>query len=92
MKQEQAETIALQAITFIGQDERALNSLMAQSGVGLDDLRDNLQDPAFLAGILDFLLNDEEALLAFCNEVDLTPELFLHARRALPGGEALWDG
>lgn len=92
MKQEQAETIALQAITFIGQEERALNGLFAQTGMGLDDLRKNIQDPAFLGGILDFILSDESALLAFCDEIQIAPELILRARRSLPGGDNLWDG
>ncbi|WP_135077298.1 DUF3572 domain-containing protein [Terasakiella sp. SH-1] len=92
MKQEQAEVIALQAITFIGSDERALHGLLAQSGAGVDDLKEQISDPAFLAGILDFLLSDEGALLAFCDQADLQPELVIKARRALPGGEQLWDG
>ena len=92
MKQEQAEVIALQAVAFIGADERALNGLMAQSGAGIDDLRNQINDPAFLAGVLDFLLSDESALLAFCGDVKLAPEFVVSARRALPGGENLWDG
>ncbi|WP_419797031.1 MAG: DUF3572 domain-containing protein [Terasakiella sp.] len=92
MKQEQAETIALQAIAFIGQEERALNGLLAQTGMGLDDLRENMQDPAFLGGILDFLLSDESALLAFCEAIEITPEFLIRARCSLPGGENLWDG
>ncbi len=92
MKQEQAETVALQAIAFIGADERAINALMAQSGIGVDDLREQITNPEFLAGILDFLLNDEGALLAFCEASDLAPEFVVKARRHLPGGENLWDG
>jgi len=92
LQQEQAETIALQAIAFIGQEERALNGLLAQTGMGLDDLRENMQDPAFLGGILDFLLSDESALLAFCEAIEIAPEFLIRARRCLPGGENLWDG
>ncbi len=92
MKSEQAEIIAIQAITFIGAHEQALNALMAQSGMGLDDLKANMTDPSFLAGVLDFLLADEGALLAFSDEIDVSPETIIQARRALPGGENLWDG
>jgi len=92
VKPEQAETIALQAIAYIGANEYALNALMAQSGMGPDDLRENLTDPAFLAGIMDFLLADEGNLLAFCEEINCQPELIVTGRRALPGAENLWDG
>ncbi|NVJ90780.1 MAG: DUF3572 domain-containing protein [Methylocystaceae bacterium] len=92
MKMEQAETIALHAVTFISTDENLLNALMAQSGLGVDDLRTNITQPAFLAGILDFLLNDEPTLLNFCAEQEIQPELIVSARRALPGGQNLWDG
>ncbi len=92
MQMEQAETIALQAVTFISTDENLLNALMAQSGMGVDDLRANITQPAFLAGILDFLLSDEPTLLNFCTEQEIQPELIIRARRALPGGQNLWDG
>jgi uncharacterized protein DUF3572 len=92
MQMEQAETIALQAVTFISTDENLLNALMAQSGMGVDDLRANIAQPAFLAGILDFLLSDEPTLLNFCAEQEIQPELIVSARRALPGGQYLWDG
>ncbi|MDV7340547.1 DUF3572 domain-containing protein [Terasakiella sp. A23] len=92
MKSEQAEIIAIQAITFIGAHEQSLNALMAQSGMGLDDLKENMTDPSFLAGVLDFLLGDEGGLLAFCDHIGLPPEIVIQARRALPGGENLWDG
>ncbi len=92
MKQEQAEIIALQGITYIGAHDYCLNALMAQSGMGVDDLKEQIGDPAFLAGILDFLLSDEGSLLDFCEEIKLAPEDVIRARRALPGGENLWDG
>lgn len=92
MKQEQAEVIALQAITYISTQEDALNALLAQSGAGPDDLREQLANSSFLAGILDFILSDEPFLLAFCSDQNIPPELIVHARRALPGAENLWDG
>ena len=92
MKQEQAEVLALQAITFIGAEEKALNGFLAQTGSGIDELRDQIADTAFLAGILDFMLSDESLLLAFCDQENIRPEFVIQARRAMPGGENLWDG
>lgn len=92
MKQEQAEVLALQAITFITMEERALNGFLAQTGAGLNELKDQISDPHFLAGILDFMLSDESLLMAFCDHETIQPEFVVHARRALPGAENLWDG
>lgn len=92
MHQDQAEILALQVITYITGDENALKHLMAYSGMGVHDIRENLKDPAFLGGILDFMLNNEAILLGFSEHNETPPELILHARRTLPGGEGnLWD-
>lgn len=92
MKQEQAEVLALQAITYISGEEHALNGFLAQTGAGLDALKEQVSDPVFLAGVLDFMLSDESLLLAFCDQENIQPEFIIRARRALPGGENLWDG
>lgn len=92
MKQENGEILALQALTYIGANEDILNGFLYQSGAAPDDLCNQISDPAFLAGILDFLLSDEPVLLAFCTEQNIAPELILQARRMLPGGQDLWDG
>jgi len=92
MNAEQAEIIAIQAVGFISSEERALHGLLAQTGMGIDDLKEQMHDPAFLGGILDFLLSDEGALIVFCEHINLPPEKVISARRALPGGENLWDG
>ena len=57
------------------------------SGVSADELRDRAADPEFLGFVLDFLLSDEAALLAFAHEAGLSPDRPLRARAALPGGE-----
>lgn len=87
MKQEQAETIALQAVAFLGNDEAALRGFLAQSGMTEGDLKSALTEPDFLAGVLDYLLGHEPTLTAFCDDADLPYELPARARRALPGGD-----
>ncbi|WP_198148255.1 DUF3572 family protein [Elstera litoralis] len=49
-------------------------------------MRARANDPAFLGGVLDFLLGDEAQLLAFCAETEIAPELPARLRAALPGG------
>lgn len=92
MKQDQAEVIALQAVGYLSENEYALNALMAQSGLGPDDFKNGLSSASFLAGLLDFLLQDEGTLLDFCQSLNMSPEEVVKARRALPGGDTLWEG
>ncbi len=86
MKPAQAETIALQALAFLAGDPDRLGRLLAETGLAPQDIRERAEDPAFLGGVLDVLLADEPALLAFCAEAGLEPTLPLRARHALPGG------
>ncbi|MCW9034039.1 MAG: DUF3572 domain-containing protein [Rhodospirillales bacterium] len=89
MKREQAETIALQALAFIAGEDRALEGLISQTGLGFEDMKAQVGDATFLAGVMDFTLSDESLLLAFCEAAELPPETPTQARRALPGGEQL---
>ncbi len=78
-----AETIALQALAFLISEEATLRGFMSQSGTTAADLRAGAEDPQFLAGVLDFLLERDERLLAFCGRADVTPVQTRRARAAL---------
>ncbi len=82
---ERAEALALDALGFIAGEERTLLGLIAESGLTPAALPGAAQDPAFLGGVLDFLLRDEPLLLEFCAAQNLPPELPQKARRLLPG-------
>ena len=82
---EDAEALALQALAFVATDPAALNRLVAESGLAPTALGDAARDAAFLGGVLDFLLQDEALLLAFCAAEAIAPERPLAARRHLPG-------
>jgi hypothetical protein len=84
---EMAQTIALQALAHIASDEDRLAGFMAQTGLSTDELKDRAAEPAFLGGVLDFLMSDEATLVAFCEEKDMAPDLPGLARQTLPGGE-----
>lgn len=87
LKPETAQTIALQALAHIAADEDLLGGFMAHSGLAVDELKTLASEPAFLGGVLDFILSDEEGLLAFCAATDIAPETPKLARMSLPGGE-----
>ena len=80
-----AETIALQALAFIAGDDDILDAFMASSGCSLEELKGSAGDPAFLGGILDFLLQDDGNVLEFCRSAGLEPSDLFRARHALPG-------
>ena len=87
MTPERAETLALQALAYIAQDDTLMPRLLALTGLGPDDLKTAVDKPETLAGVMDFLLQDEKALLAFCEAVEIAPEDPARARSALPGGD-----
>jgi hypothetical protein len=86
LRQETAESVALQALAWLATNDELLPLFLASSGAGLEDLRAGASDPAFLASVLDFLLMDDAWVLAFCREAGLEPMLPMQARQALPGG------
>ncbi len=83
--QDVAQTIALQAIGFIVQHEAMLNQFLSQTGLSLSDLKVALEKTETLAAVLDWLLQADQGLLAFCEECDVTTDLVWRARNQLPG-------
>jgi hypothetical protein len=90
MKQEQAETLALQALTFLVDDEDRMDRFLALSGLDQNDVRQRIGDPAFLGGVLDHLLGHEPDLLEFATAAEIDPMLIQRARAALPGVNPDW--
>jgi hypothetical protein len=79
------ETLAIQALGFIATDEDLLRRFLGETGCDPGDIRARAQDPAFLGGVLDFLLAWEPHLLAFARQAEIAPEAVATARRKLPG-------
>ncbi len=85
MNTEQGTILALQLLAHIAADEELLNALQLETGLNLGDLRDGAQDTALHAGLLDFILQNEPALLKFSEEIGRKPETIMRARMSLPG-------
>lgn len=88
MTQAEAETLAAEALLWLSQEPERLGTLLGASGLAAADLRAGLGEPAFLGFVLDHLLGDEAAVLAFAAETGRSPQAALAARAALPGGDA----
>lgn len=88
MNSQAAEAVALSALGWIAADEERVGAFLGAAGASPSDLRVRAREPEFLGFVLDFLLADEDALLAFCAEANLPPEAPFRARHVLPGGDA----
>jgi hypothetical protein len=80
-----AEALAIQALSFLAGRPEELGRFLALSGIGPASLRQSAADPAFLGGILDFLLQDEALLMSFAEEHGVSPAAVGAARRRLDG-------
>ena len=86
MTQHEAETIALNVLNFLAGDAARLERFMSLSGMDPRTLRNNAADPAFLGGVLDYLLQDETLIYMFADEQNTPPDRPALARRVLGGG------
>ena len=82
---ETSQTIALKALGYLAADEDLLEPFLGSTGLVVGDLRAGATDSAFLAGVLDYLMQNEALLLAFAASEELAPETIVRARQRLPG-------
>jgi len=76
-------TIAIAALSHFATDPRILSRFFALTGLDAQSLREAATTPGFAAGILDFVLQDEQLLIAVAEAQDTTPEAIVAARRRL---------
>lgn len=84
--QDDAETLALTALAWLAGDAELLPAFLAATGADLDALRRLATDPAFLGAVLDFILEADARVIAFCDARNVGYERPMQARAALPGG------
>ena len=80
-----AETIALTALAFLAAVPDDLSRFLAVSGADVPSLRQRVEEPAFLAAILEFILANENLLTEFCESESLPAE-DVHLAAAWLGG------
>lgn len=84
---ETAETEALQALMWLMAQEDLFAAFLGQSGASVDDLKGAAADPAFLAAVVDFLLQDDATVMAVTAALGLTSDRLMQVRAGLPGGD-----
>lgn len=83
---EGAEHLAIGALAFLASEEDELGRFLALAGIEAAMLRDAAADPAFLAGVLDYYLDNESLLLVFAARQNIRPDMIAAARRLLERG------
>lgn len=86
-----AELIGIRALGFMAEDGDRLERFLALSGVGIDSLKAQANDPQTLAGILTYMMQDESLLLSFSANQQLQPEEISAAHRLLSGAHESSD-
>ena len=84
---EEAEIYATKAATWLISNEEVLKIFMGSTGVSGNTIKSDFQDGVFLSAVLDFLLLDDNWVIAACQAMQLEPEAMSAVRLLLPGGE-----
>ena len=80
-----AESLAVKALEYLAGEPEHLGRFLALSGLGPDTIRAAAGDPRFLAGILEYITEDERLFLAFADHAAVAPADVMRARAALSG-------
>jgi hypothetical protein len=82
---ERAAVIALNFISYLANDEDKLSRFCALTGLSPNDIRNSIGSADFQAMALDYALQNEELLIDFATQENLSPHAIVAARRYLPG-------
>ena len=72
--------VALRALVWTLDEPSRADRLLTLTGIGPEDLRERLGDPALLAATLSFLEAHEPDLIACAAALDLDPQALVRAR------------
>lgn len=83
LSERRARELALQALAFIASDPEMTAAMLAGSGLQPDEIRHAASQPEFGIFLLDFILQDDDRVLAFAADQQIKPESVLYARDLL---------
>jgi hypothetical protein len=86
LQPEAAQILALQVLGWIAADDEVFPLFLGATGASIGELRVRAADPVFLAAVLDFLLQDDRWVVAFCDAEGHPYSAPQSARAVLPGG------
>jgi hypothetical protein len=76
-----AEETAVAILGWLANEPDMLGRFLALTGVDASQLRQAINDPGFLAGMIDFVMGHEPTLLSFCEATGTRPETVASAWR-----------
>lgn len=88
---DEAEKLAIEALTFLATDQGRMAQFIAATGYGLAAIRAEAGSLQFLAAVLDFLMEDESLLLVFAAHTGCDPRKIGVAREVLRPSRAGTD-
>lgn len=80
---EDAERIAVSAITFLTEDQNRIGQFLELTGLTLSTMTSGTGQRDFFRAVLEHLLGDESLLLTFAANTGLDPAVVQSAHRAL---------
>ena len=83
MAPEAAKELAIQALAYLAGEPERIAPFFASAGIEPSEIRAVAREPAFLAGVLDYLTANEALLLGFAEEAGCDPMLVAGARATL---------
>ena len=82
-RREAAESLAVEALGFLADDDTRLERFLSLSGLGPENLRAAASAPGFFAAVLDHVAGDETLLLAYAAHGGHAPTEVVRARDVL---------
>ncbi|WP_306257468.1 DUF3572 domain-containing protein [Pararhizobium sp. IMCC21322] len=80
-----AEALAIQALGHLAQDKEVLERFLSVTGLAPEKIREAAASPGFLAGVLDYMMQNEALLLTFSVNNNIDAEAIMAAHRQLSG-------
>ena len=85
MRRDAAESLAIQALSYLAGEPERLGRFLTLTGIGPDRIRAAAASPGFLAGVLDHVASEDAMVTAFAAEAGVEPGEIERARLALAG-------
>jgi hypothetical protein len=81
---------AIAVLSWLAAQPDMLGRFLSLSGMRADQLREAAAKPGFFAALIEFLMNHEPSLMAFCSETGTRPEAVVAAARAFGADSSAW--
>ncbi|MGA1801411.1 DUF3572 domain-containing protein [Rhizobium sp. HT1-10] len=79
------QEIAIAVLGWLASEPDMFGRFLAITGMEPSQLRNAVNEPSFLGGLLDFLMNHEPSLMAFCEASGTAPEAVMAASAHFSG-------